>query len=126
MTKSKTINIIISVLISILLWIYVINVVNPPATETIREIPVQLSGLDSLEAGHLTIAGDGYYTVDVTVSAPRAELAGISQKDITASASLLGLTAGQNYINVNVSVPDNITLDDVRSQKIQEIGRAHV
>lgn len=119
MTKSKTINIIISVLISILLWIYVINVVNPPATETIREIPVQLSGLDSLEAGHLTIAGDGYYTVDVTVSAPRAELAGISQKDITASASLLGLTAGQNYINVNVSVPDNITLDDVRSQKIQ-------
>ncbi len=119
MSRSKTLNIIISVLASVLLWIYVINVVNPPSTMTVKDIPVQLEGLENLEAGHLTIAGDGSYTVDVTLSASRAELAGISEKDIRATASLAGLSAGQNYINVNVKAPDSVTIDDIRSQKIQ-------
>ncbi|MBQ4371734.1 MAG: hypothetical protein II803_04910, partial [Firmicutes bacterium] len=119
MSRSKTLNIIISVLASVLLWIYVINVVNPPSTMTVKDIPVQLEGLENLEAGHLTIAGDGSYTVDVTLSASRAELAGISEKDIRATASLAGLSAGQNYINVSVKAPDSVTIDDIRSQKIQ-------
>ena len=119
MTRRKVIDGIIAVVIAIALWAYVINVVNPPDTKTIRDIPVSIYGTETLSRAKLAIAGEPDYTVDVVVGGSRAELVGITADNITASADISALTAGQNYINVSVSIPDNLTLEDVRSQKIQ-------
>jgi len=113
------IQIIFSITLAIGLWAYVINVVNPPQSVTFREIPVQLLGLDAINSTRLTIAGDGIYTVDVTVSASRSEINSISASDVNANINLTGLSAGQNYVSVKVSVPNNVTIEDIRSQKIQ-------
>ncbi|MBR0130894.1 MAG: hypothetical protein IJM08_06295 [Firmicutes bacterium] len=119
MEQRKIIDIFISVILAILLWSYVINVVNPPQSTTVRDLEVQLQGIELLRSNGFTIAGDGNYTVDITVSAPRNELAGISAANFSATASVANLSAGQNYITVNVSGPDNLTIEDIRSQKIQ-------
>ena len=65
--SGRTISIIISIIIALLLWSYVIIQVNPTKEETIARVPVQLLNVQSLTVRQLAIAGDGEYTVDVVV-----------------------------------------------------------
>ena len=120
MKTKKTFDICISIVVAILLWAYVLNVVNPPSNTTIRDVPVQLLHQDSLASNKLAIAGDGYYTVDVVVKGARSGLSNINEDYLTATADLTGLSAGQNYITVNVECSaSDVTVEEVRSQKIQ-------
>jgi hypothetical protein len=62
MLKSNTANKIISVIIAILLWTYVIGMVDPTKTTTIRDVPVQLLNEDSLTSKGLALSGEMDYT----------------------------------------------------------------
>ncbi len=119
MESRKIIRLITSVLISIALWVYVINVVNPSSTTTVRNIPVTLTGTDVLYENNLAIDGSGIYTVDITVRASRSDLSTLSADNITATADVSELTLGQDYISVEVKVPKEYTVEDIRSRKIQ-------
>ncbi len=118
-SRVRVIDIILSVIIAIGLWVYVINVVNPPMSVTIRDVPIQVLGLESIQSTRLTIAGDGVYTCDVTVNGARSDVIGIDADSLNASINLTGLSAGQNYVTVNVTGPSSISIEDIRSQKIQ-------
>lgn len=118
-SRLKILDILLPIVIAIGLWSYVINVVNPPQTVTIRDVPIQILGLEALQSTRLTIAGDGEYTCDVSVKGARSDITGLTADDIYASVNLTGLSAGQNNVNVSVTAPANITIEDVRSQKIQ-------
>ncbi len=119
MESRKILRLITSVLISIALWVYVINVVNPSSTTTVRNIPVTLTGTEVLYGNNLAIQGSGAYTVDITVRANRSELSTLSADNIVAKADVSGLTLGQDYITVDVTVPREYTVEDIRSRKIQ-------
>ncbi len=67
MESRKIVRLITSLLISIALWVYVINVVNPSSTTTVRNIPVTLTGTETLYEKNLAIEGSGDFTVDITV-----------------------------------------------------------
>ena len=82
MERKRIGDLILSVVMALFLWSYVINVVNPPVSVTVRDVPVVLEGRETLRSNKLTIAGDGFYTVDVTVSAPRAEVTGVTAADL--------------------------------------------
>jgi len=119
MEKSKIIRLIVSIFLSIALWIYVINVVNPTSSTVIRNVPVQLENEQSLSAKGLAIMGSGEYTVDLTVSAPRKDLGVISADNFVATADVSELTMGQDYITVSVIGPKGYTISEIRSRKIQ-------
>ncbi|NLT48259.1 MAG: hypothetical protein GXX92_07565 [Clostridiales bacterium] len=117
--SGRTITIILSVIIALLLWSYVIIQVNPTKEETIPRVPVQLLNVQSLTARQLAISGDGEYMVDVVVEGRRADIAKVSSEDIIAEADLVGWGKGENYIPVNVTVPSTLKIVEVRSAKIQ-------
>ena len=117
--SGRTISIILSIIIALLLWSYVIIQVNPTKEETISRVPVQLLNIQSLTARQLAIAGDGEYMVDVVVEGRRADIMKVSSEDIVAEADLFGWSKGENYIPVNVKVPAGLKLIEVRSAKIQ-------
>ena len=119
MEKSKIIRIIASIIISIGLWVYVINVVNPSSTTTVKNIPVRLLGTENLAEAGLAIEGSGEYTVDITVRAARTDLGIISADNFVASADASVLTMGQDFITVDVTAPKGYTVEDIRSRKIQ-------
>ena len=48
MKKNRIICLLISLVASFVLWYYVVTVINTEQTETIYNIPVTFSGLDSL------------------------------------------------------------------------------
>jgi len=118
MEKRNVIRLISSLIIAVALWVYVINVVNPSSTTTVRNIPVTLEGTDVLYGNNLAIDGTGKYTVDITVRATRTDLSTLSADNIIATADVSGLTLGQDYITVDVSVPREYTVEDIRSRKI--------
>ena len=118
MERREIIDRIIAVAIAIGLWFYVISVVNPPTTVTIRQVPVTLLNQGYLNEYRLAIAGDGNYTVDVVLSGKRKDLI-LTQEDLTATADLNGLLPGQNYITVKVTSPGNTTVEEIRTEKIQ-------
>lgn len=118
MTKSNTFYKIISVLIAMVLWGYVIAYVNPTKEETITSVPVQLLNLENLEARGLAISGEQAYTVDVVVKGKRGDMANIQPEEIIANADLFGFTAGKNYLPVTVTVPDSLTIVEIKPSKI--------
>lgn len=119
MTRRKAIDIVLSIFFAILLWAYVVNVVNPPATVTVKNVPVQLMNQEVLASSRLALSGNTNYTVDVVLSGTRSELNDVTANQLTATADLFGLSAGQNYLTVNVTCPSTMTVEEVRSQRIQ-------
>lgn len=117
--RSKALDKIIAILAGIAIWAYVISVLDPIATNTIRAVPVQLVNVESMESAGLAIAGSGEYTVDVVVGGSRSDVKAVATTDLIATADLSGLHIGQNYITVSVTAPDNITVNEVRTQNIQ-------
>ncbi len=117
--SGRTFTIIFSVIIALILWSYVIIQVNPTKEETISRIPVQLLNIQSLTARQLAISGDGEYMVDVVVEGRRADIIKVKNEDIIAEADLFGWSKGENYIPVNVKVPQGLKIIEVRSAKIQ-------
>lgn len=118
MDRNEIINRVAAVIIAIVLWVYVISVVNPPTTVTVRQVPVTLLNQDYLDDSKLAIAGDGKYTVDVSLSGKRKDLI-LTSSDLSATADLNGLAPGQNYITVKVTSPSNTTVSEIRTEKIQ-------
>lgn len=119
MNSKKTIEIIISLILAIGLWSYVVNVVNPPISVSYKDIPVTLLNEEYLTKNRLAIAGTGEYTVDVTLTGSRNFFTDVSSDMIIATADLSGLGAGQNYINVDVQPPNELSVEEIRSHKIQ-------
>jgi YbbR domain-containing protein len=115
----RTFNIILSIVIALVLWAYVIGEVNPTTQQTITNVPVQLLNIQSLTARELAISGDSDYTVDVVVEGKRADIMKITAQDIIAEADLFGWSKGENFIPVNVTVPQALTLIEIKSAKIE-------
>ena len=119
MTRRKILDIILSIVFAIFLWAYVVNVVNPPSTVTVRNVPVQLQNQEVLASSKLALLGNTNFTVDVELAGKRSDLKDVTAAQLIATADLFGLSAGQNYLTVNVTCPANLTVEDVRSQRIQ-------
>ena len=121
MLNSNTFYKIISVLIAICLWAYVIEAVNPMKTQTFNDVPVQLLNEDSLTSKGLALSGEATYTVDVEVEGKRSDLAKLNASEIVANADLFGYSIGKNYIPVTLSAPDGITILQSNPSKINVV-----
>ena len=118
MLNSKTFYKIISVIIAVLLWAYVIEVTDPMKKQTMSDIPIQLLNVESLADRGLALSGDAEYTVDVVIQAKRAELSKITEGDILAEADLFGYSIGKNSIPVVVTAPRGVAVPEVKPIKI--------
>ena len=118
MERNKTLNIVISLIIAIVLWFYVINIVNPPQTVNVRQIPVAISGQEVLAERGFAVVGNLQYTVDVKVTGTRNDVSGLTKDQIAASADVASLAQGNTYLNVKVVAPKGITVDDISAENI--------
>lgn len=101
---------VISVVVALVLWVYVIQVENPTTSKTINDVQVQLLNEDTLNSKGLALSGESNYTVDVKIKGKRADLAKITSGEIIANADLYGYSIGKNYIPVTIVAPDGITV----------------
>ena len=116
--RNKNVTKVLSVLIAIILWAYVIGVQNPPVTQTITNIPIQLLSAETLARNGLAILEVNRQTVDVVVRGTRADIAQY-RNQITAVADVFGYTDRESLVLVRAFPHTNrLTIEEVRPANI--------
>lgn len=104
---------IICLLLSFGLWIYISNVENPVRSVEIKNIPVELVNLNSLENSNFALSGNQKYTVDLKIEGPSTDVIKVKPEDfkIIADISTYALKTGENIVPVQIiSYPENVTI----------------
>ncbi|MBR5539381.1 MAG: hypothetical protein IKU61_05725, partial [Clostridia bacterium] len=86
----------LSVLIALVLWLYVVNVVNPSTEHTYRGITPVFVGEETIRTSqNLMVVGK--YTVDVKISGSRKDIRSLDKNDIRVEVDLSTLTGPGTY-----------------------------
>ena len=88
---------VISVLISILLWMYVVGVNNPTVTLVMKAVPVRTINNAEFDASGLKIISNSVKSLDVKIEGRHSEVSKISANDILAQIDVSKITSPGNY-----------------------------
>ncbi len=118
MLQNKNFMKLLSVVLAIVLWVYVVAVENPPTKVKIPNVPIKLVNVESLNQRGLAISSDEDYFMDIVVEGTRSNVLKISSNDIIATADVFGYGVGENYIPVTVTVPDSVSVADQKTTRL--------
>lgn len=118
MLQSKKGNMIISLILAIALWMYVVGEMNPTTTKVYRDIPVTLTNSQTLADNGLAVVSTSDENMTVTLSGKRSSLSKIKSTDIIATVDLSDAAEGDNQLKINLSVPDS---SDISNQSLNKV-----
>ncbi len=119
MFKNKTLNIVISLILAVVLWAFVVIVINPQATKTFEGVQVQLLNQDGLQARGLAVDNSiDQATIDVVVEGNSNTLNTMTVEDITITADLFDRNKGENSIPIAVQVPEGVRVQSLSQDNI--------
>lgn len=111
---------IISLLAAIILWMYVMGEVDPETSATIYDIPVNLTGTDTLAEYGMAVALDEEYTITAVVSGKRSDVNLTKRNGLTATVDVSECEEGDNIERITVNLPSGLSLESV-SEATMEI-----
>lgn len=117
--KNDIVSKIFALSMSVLLWFYVVSNDNIDMQKTYRNIPVELTGMDTLTANNLVVTDGGQSLVTFTVSGKSDKMAVLSNGGAKAVADLSHITAPGTY-SVNYRVVCDVT-DVTITKSVQNI-----
>lgn len=118
MLKSNKLNMVISLVIAIVLWMYVVGQVDPKTNVTIDNVGVKFLNAQTLERNGLAMANPSETKVDVTLSGKRAVVSKVKAADIEAYVDLYGEGKGKARLKVNVKTPKNTKVERLSTDHI--------
>ena len=97
---------IISFVIALLLWFYIIAVVDPSVDVTVRDIPIRYTNQDVIEEKGLCLISDLRATVELKIRGSRKRIANIDNKNIYATVDLSNISkTGTFSLPIAISIP---------------------
>lgn len=107
--KDKISRFIMSLALSLLVWIYVTNMDNPIQTKTFTNVPISYLNVEGIETQNLAVDSDKTPTESVTVQGRYSDISEASISDISASIDFkdLAVKEGINTISLNVESTNN-------------------
>ncbi len=121
MLENKTVLKILSLGLAIALWAFVLGEVNPTVKKTITDIPVEFTNVEQLENRGLAMTTQEGYSVDIVVEGARSDVGRLEISDIQAVADLYGYKKGENHVSVDVTVPNSVSLEEIKTPEITVI-----
>ncbi|NMB10506.1 MAG: hypothetical protein GX982_07435, partial [Tissierellia bacterium] len=109
---------LISLIVAIFLWAYVVNNSQNDELRTFRNIPVELKNMESINEKDLLIMEPKDPTVTVKLRGKRSDLLKIQRSDISVSVDLDGYGERNSTIPINVIAPPNTTVSYVSKNNI--------
>lgn len=107
--KSKMLSLLLSVLIALGMWLYVITVESPGSTETKHNIPVVFEGETLLRERGLIITSDTTMDVDLTLSGNRSDLKLVDASNTVVKVDLTKIyDPGKHELDYTVSYPGSV------------------
>lgn len=114
-TESRWLYVVLSVLMSVLLWGFVRNELNPDQPKTIYDIPITFTGTDVLETRHLIISEGADQTMNLRVRAKSDVLSKLSRDNITIRVDVSKITepGEQQRLPIQISYPPTVQTGSV-------------
>lgn len=108
--KNKLISLLISVMVALGMWLYVITVVSPGSKTTFYNIPVYLEGASILEERGMMVTAVNTTNVDLELSGNRVDLNELNNSNITIKANLATIyDPGEDIqLSYSISYPGNV------------------
>ena len=100
MFKSNKVNMVISLVMAVVLWLYVAGQVDPKTDKKIPDVKIHYLNIDSLQDNGYDFAESSDSRVEVTVEGKRAQLNRIDEEDIKVTADLHDCAPGKNTITL--------------------------
>ncbi len=96
---------VLSLIIAVFTWIFVVVVVNPNTEAVVKDIPIQinLSGTSAERLG-LEIVSDEILLANVTVTGDRTVIGSLNSDDVEVSAVLTGISEPGTYSDIQLQV----------------------
>lgn len=110
MLNNKRVTFVISLIIAIVLWAYVVGNVNPTSTIQLKDIPIAYTHQDVLAERGLAVSGVSAEKVDLEVTGSRADLKNLNVEDIYAIIDVATAVKGENEISLTTRQPSGITI----------------
>lgn len=117
--KKKYLLMIISFIIAVAMWMYVVNDENPVIKQNFYDVEIEFLNKGALEKKGLVMTDADSETVRVTLEGKRSKIRNIKSTDIVAYVDVSQYEAGENYVNVNVNVPYSTELTAVNPSQIK-------
>ncbi len=97
---------VVSFVIAVLLWFYIIAVVDPSVNITVKDIPIRYQNQAMLEERGLSLVVDPDASVELKISGSRKKIANIDNKNVYATVDLANMTkVGTFSLPISISVP---------------------
>jgi YbbR domain-containing protein len=109
--KNKAFYIVLSILIAIVLWAYVVNVENPDIEVTISDIPVTFVGENALAEENLMVISGKTATISLRLQGKRQTLTQLNRDNISITVDLSKLVVtGLHQLAYEIRFPSYITV----------------
>src|SRR5665648_556078 len=103
MLQNKTFTKILSVVIALVIWVYVVGEINPTTTKRLDHIPVKLLNTENHASKGFVAMNAEDFDVLFNIEGKRGDVLSLDLENILYTADLFGYhRLGENYINVNV------------------------
>lgn len=101
---------IICLLVALGIWIYMVNMNDTDATETIT-LRIELTGVDTLEGEGMMVYGFDERTVTVTVKGTNRDLKQFDESGYKATVDVIGITEAKvNNLPITIKPPANTSI----------------
>lgn len=110
--SGKRFNMIVSILITILLWFYVVNVESPVGETILSDVPFVVQGTDVLREKGLIVTDLGRETVNIKAVGKRKTFLKLYRSNVTVSLDVSEIDeVGEHKLSGKVT-PDSLRLDN--------------
>lgn len=116
MTSNKNVLRIVSLIIAICLWVYVMGEVNPETKAKIGDIAVGYTNTEVLNDIGLAVAEKDQLLINATIKGKRSDVNDIKKKGLTAFVDVADCEEGKNTVNIQINLPDGIKLDNISKE----------
>lgn len=119
MLKSRKFQAILSLLIAIGLWMYVMGSVDPTVTATVNNIPVEKINEKVLKDLGMSATLDAPETVNIVIKGARSNVNEAKKSDIVATVDVSNCEYGENEAKIKIEFPDKIsgvTVDSISEE----------
>lgn len=102
---------LISLLSAIILWMYVMAVVDPDDTKLFEDIPIIITNLNELKDRDLVIYPEKELTTDIYVTGKLSNIQKVTKDDISVYGHIDNPIEGKNEIHLKLSTSQRISAD---------------
>lgn len=102
---------LISLLSAIVLWMYVMAIVDPEDTKLFENIPVSVTNTEELEDNDLVVYPESDLVADIYITGKLSDLQKINEDDIHIYGSINNPIEGKNYLYLKVNTTKQVSYE---------------